>query len=905
MSLKRLTSILERWLWIVVYAALSGGLVAVARPVIGRLESQVILAVAPLPAELVLFLCGAVPAILLAVVVRRGSSGLLKPRHFVTYPPAWFAAVLAFVVLLLFDKQWVLGANAAWGREETTPMFLWLIGGFGAVWLSVLIVKTPSWISDLGSARSAGNKHHETRGTFEELSHKPERLFSWIENDSPVDHPSLDLFGHRLVARRIARRLYTDQPHAHVPTFDLLGRFGSGKSSIVNLVEYYVTHPDELDLPRLPLWRRILAPRPRILVCRVSVWGFNSFGAVLRHITNGIIRKLATEVDCTALGRISDSLSESLAAGGGWWAPIIRLASRRRSPEEILRCLGKVLDAAGVRIVVCVEDAERNESPSAVHDSSQSGRTVMRLAEGLFDRLQHVAGVGYVLTGNLSPRDGVDYARLVRFSEDVPDLDRLSVWRTLSVLRNKALAAASIIDPSEHEHAKVWLDPDNPMAEALVTDDEMLSGSIVVAAGTPRTLKMAMRAAWESWTHDGLRGEIDFDDLLVAAIVRFGMPNVWNVVRTGAQFFRYTEGNLSPAQQSFARDLNENLETASAADGVRLHVALRLLGFLFPQAAPEFNLSVIQRDPLQGVSASGANDYWARLLRGELEKEELRDQEVLRAIKCWVAASEDNSFATDYVTSHDFRTQAIHFANMIPNGRVLELLDETFAVFGTLPDSYPESMHLVYDATKLLSKRPPEPRSKYPDWLAMRLRDAVKVSVELVQQMLHRLASVETMGPLIDDAGRSDCFKVVCSEMAARLKGKPRVLLRTLRGCRAAALREIIGWTEAGGRSESVPSDLRGFGDTLLEAYELDRKSVYPVLIALIGEQRPTPTKVGVREQWVEELFTDCKALWQAVQAGDPAWAVENGFFDWARWLGEEAERRLAAVEGDDPRDQP
>ena len=84
------------------------------------------------------------------------------------------------------------------------------------------------------------------------------QLVTWInDGDSAIEKPESDAFGHATVAQRIASRL-CDDGRQEFPTIAVVGRVGSGKTSIVNLVQYYVAKQhgagSGIRLVRLSLW---------------------------------------------------------------------------------------------------------------------------------------------------------------------------------------------------------------------------------------------------------------------------------------------------------------------------------------------------------------------------------------------------------------------------------------------------------------------------------------------------------------------------------------------------------------------------------------------------------------------------------------------------------------------------
>src|SRR5205823_11961058 len=113
------------------------------------------------------------------------------------------------------------------------------------------------------TARAMPNPTDGTAFTWDEIE-------AWLgSGERPLASSERDLFQHRRIAARIAKSVVADRRNVA-----LLGRFGSGKSSILNIVAAQLAQspdtivvadfdvwavPDPEDVPRLALNRIIAA----------------------------------------------------------------------------------------------------------------------------------------------------------------------------------------------------------------------------------------------------------------------------------------------------------------------------------------------------------------------------------------------------------------------------------------------------------------------------------------------------------------------------------------------------------------------------------------------------------------------------------------------------------------------
>jgi len=88
--------------------------------------------------------------------------------------------------------------------------------------------------------------------TLSEFSKEPEGLIKWLQKEKPIDGTDDDIFDSIVVARRIARTL-TEKPFK---TISLIGPYGSGKTSILNLAQ------------------KELEKQKSKLIISISAWGY-------------------------------------------------------------------------------------------------------------------------------------------------------------------------------------------------------------------------------------------------------------------------------------------------------------------------------------------------------------------------------------------------------------------------------------------------------------------------------------------------------------------------------------------------------------------------------------------------------------------------------------------------------
>ena len=250
---------------------------------------------------------------------------------------------------------------------------------------------------------------------------------------------------------------------------------------------------------------------------------------------------------------------------------LAELLSRERTPAEVLDAYGQLARLIGVHVVVWVEDLERFER-TASRDGSRAAPI-----SALLYQLQRIERLTVVLASdNLDAR--VDLQKIARFVESIPVIDSASAWPIISCFREGCLAmlaAKGEVDPASRK-ARTELssqeDPALPMLIETFGATAILKGAIVHLCNTPRVLKQALRDALGVW--ENLRGEVDFDDVLLMCVVKAARPDIFAVVDDYVEFLRGPSEHRRDARrddQAFKAALDTRVEgdadTKAAIDG--------------------------------------------------------------------------------------------------------------------------------------------------------------------------------------------------------------------------------------------------------------------------------------------------------------------------------------------------
>ena len=150
----------------------------------------------------------------------------------IRYPPTWLAGVTGAFIYLLITQDNTESVGRI-GLKDFLLLICWspiLLGVIIATVLSILFGHQRRRFSN----KPNDSVHHQSSET---LIDDPHQLYLWIEDESPIYFPFHDLFGLARISRRIANILLKK----YTRTVGIVGTYGSGKTSLLNIVESVVS----------------------------------------------------------------------------------------------------------------------------------------------------------------------------------------------------------------------------------------------------------------------------------------------------------------------------------------------------------------------------------------------------------------------------------------------------------------------------------------------------------------------------------------------------------------------------------------------------------------------------------------------------------------------------------------
>ena len=779
------------------------------------------------------------PTLGLLLLLRKGGAVRWQRRRLCTalrYPPTWFAAMLGGAIFIgltwaevsregrLID---ITGWELLSGSIVLTTFMAYLISHLGSS--SAEKVTNPRTTQVSGEAKTSLN----------ELLNDSVKRRQWLDEDQPISGPDEDLFGRQGIADQLARILREQK----LQTIGLLGPYGSGKSSILKLVERNLKsgakeHEARFGPDIVCDW----FPPARIVTCTVCGWGLQA-GSAAEHILEQVIEALSRRVDTLALTYLPNRYSAVLSnIPSQWGRLVLSLLWSWQTPESLLQRLDGVLAAAGLRLIVVLEDLDRNEREDKFWDE----------VGGLLDRLKDRKHISFIVACGLSEeKDSALNFRLFKHIEAIPPLPTEATRDLVRKVLEEDAAPISgkDIDPWEREERDKRLRLSHDLGIILEIDSRdrknyAPSTAILRLLSCPRLLKLVLRHTLDTWKT--LHGEIDREDIFLVTLLRLAAPEAYRFIWDHLRQLRGASQGAFPTihEREPAVKVREAFDQAvPPAPPWDKTAAYSLLGVLFPGIKDWSSSSLV---PPQGIALAYPIDYWDRLHAGRIPTGEVHDQTVLNAIETWRADAaapvhEGQTLPAALLNVAGFAPILDHFGNRLTGAEVrrlasalLELIrlqlgqqgpDVKFNLLGSYPGY-----------TVLWRLRHNKSVEGHWEWLLGELRKLLPLDLGLTNELLHDWqndAEIAVTRQMQD----SELLRQFVQAVREEYENRPDLLVCVLEKSSPGSVARLVN--NKGRQSELTLDSYRDWqwlGQTLAEAVPRAPEIIVPQIAALLAK---------------------------------------------------------------------
>jgi hypothetical protein len=572
-------------------------------------------------------------------------------KKFIKNPPLWVAVFLPIVLLYISDVEHKgVGMNSGF-YFSLLPITLGLLFLPFATWI---FHRFNSWIMNLNKwTTREKNENNQTLA-----------LIDWLYDESPICNSLHDRWGRTQIINRVVSRLNSEKTYNRGEC--ILGDYGSGKSSVISLIEEKLKNLSTQNKDND--W----------IICRFDSWGrIDNAKQAQELILEKMIESIGEHTSISALNNLPQRYLDALQGNDAWWNTLFSIFNASSlEPESQLGKIDNILSAIDKKLLLVIEDLDRNT------DCNKLSLEIVPL----LDRLRELKQVKFIITLGYEEHLSSTITRITNFREDLTTHEHEKLDFILKEFREFSLNETAkedkyidgvidraywpLVDGRAGAQGTIYYSTsymrDDIYREAYLAIKHYLSN--------PRTLKYCLRATHSAWAK--IHGEVNFDDLLCLNIIKHTEP----------QAFDFIIRNIRHLNKKNEHENIGKLFENEIQDGIfkNKNNLIKLINFLFsslfhPSDKVTLGLSHQSRD-IMAVPCIQiiANDkkYFDRIINVESER---HDREIINEII--------NSYIEKRTPSFD-TNNVCHITSTIINFRSIVLRDTsvefTYAVYSQI-----------------------------------------------------------------------------------------------------------------------------------------------------------------------------------------------------------------------------
>ena len=381
-----------------------------------------------------------------------------------------------------------------------------------------------------------------------------------IIGDTPIQEPSQDRLGRAALAESLAKQIQqADLSEGLV--VGVLGPWGSGKTSFVNLVRHYLTSKD-------------------VPVLRFNPWMFSGTEHLVQAFFSELSAHFRFRRELRNIGKVFDKYGEylSVTPGVGPWAArvsLIRRAYRRvsrlwrrsrpeRSPIEVTRdkIRKALIEQQTGPLVVILDDLDRLTA-SEIRDVFQ----LVRLTAS-FPNIIYVLAFDRGQVEKALDQDGLSgreyFEKIVQLVRDLPEISHEVMLDELTAAIGESLAGVD--DPGPFD-SDAW--------------SRVLFGVVMPLVGNVRDVRRYCASIRGTVTD--LQGAICQQDVLALEAIRIFAPDVFAQFRDAVEIVTSSLEPRVELDASTSDTTRQRVERIVGFDDNRREVVKALLEHVFPE----------------------------------------------------------------------------------------------------------------------------------------------------------------------------------------------------------------------------------------------------------------------------------------------------------------------------------
>lgn len=423
-------------------------------------------------------------------------------------------------------------------------------------------------------------------------------------------------------------------------------------------------------------------------------------------------------------------------------------------------------------------------------------------------------------------------------------------------------------------------------------------GAVSNVLSNARVAKATLRRTWQAW--QSLHGETDFDDLLVANVLRSAAPEAYTFLSRRVSELRKlatTEGVVKEEREKCQQRLKDEWDNIVKNAEWNGRAASILVDFLFPSWKEPYPS---REYPLQGITISHPDDYWIRLNEEELSEGTLRDQEVLREITRWRSVGdsrESSDLVPRILNIKGYAPKVEQFGTMFSGDEVRSLAAELFELI--LQSDYrlgrDEQYSGFIELWRLAIRKPVE---KHEEWAFEQIKKALPIDLHFADELYYYWRTNDRSRIRTGETTPELRKKVV--EEAQRIFSAPSALVSAInQKIISSVFHLVIGASDSSGNfPEYDPMQFKGFGKVLLQAFQENPQIMLPqvaFLITTYAVHGPMEERVlRFDDEKIHDLFEGHEeTLMHLLTTDIDLSALDDDSRSWVLFAQEEARKQL------------
>ncbi len=305
--------------------------------------------------------------------------GDFNSKNTIRYPPIWAISILGFCIymfLIITNNKYYL-VNGL--KFNDLLISIILLGSSMILILVIIKIKGKK----IGSNTIPKSSIDKIKNKY--LLNNLRGFFKWLNKEEAIVSPDQDLFDYKVIAKRCAKYICEKD----VNTIGIDGVYGSGKTSVINLIRYYIYNREDIF--------DNITFRGEYIYTNVDGWGLED-KTIDEHILTVTVQELNNYADCLSITSLPSRYQYAMEGINNPFLNMISpLIFGAKDSIAQLKKIDNILFALKMRIVIFIEDVDRNDSTSNKLGS-------------LLDKINQLSNISFILTLGESK----DYLEIVK-----------------------------------------------------------------------------------------------------------------------------------------------------------------------------------------------------------------------------------------------------------------------------------------------------------------------------------------------------------------------------------------------------------------------------------------------------------------------------------------------------------